>query len=135
MPEEKVAAKRAAFRLLGMKGYHSQELRKKLELKGYGPEAVDHALAECRRLGFLNDGEYVRSWAERLRKKGYGPRYIAAKMRSKGIPAPALGEDQEEEIRRLVEGRFKNKDKRKTIAALQRRGFDLESIFKVICNN
>jgi len=123
-----VEAKRAAIRLLASRSHFSSELRRKLAGKGYPREAIEEALRECTRLGYLNDEERTRAFIEREKQKGNGPALIAYKLKEKGMNAE-VAFDQEEAIRRLLP-RYRLKDRVKTIRSLCRKGFGLESILR-----
>lgn len=136
--EEKVA-KLEAFRLLASRGRFSEEIFQKLSEKGISTTSIDKALDECRRLGVLDDQREMGLLVSRLQKKGYGPRFIGVKIKARtGKFGKVDGSDQEKQIRELLQKRFKKfsldnpNEKRKVVMALQRRGFDLESIFSVL---
>ncbi len=126
--------KKIALRLLSIRSYSSAELRKKLNPRGFSEEEVEWAIAECTRLGFLNDVEEAARRTERFKRKGYGPALIAFKMKSSGLKEIRLSvEEQKETIRALLKKEaWKKKDRIKKIAALQRRGFDMHCILAVI---
>ncbi len=125
-----MTAKNTALRLLSIKSRSVQELRKKLTLRGFSEPEIEAALEACRSYGYLDDEEEAKRRNERLKRKGYGPHLIAAKLRSQGLKGEQMSfSDQMEVIRTLLtKPAWKKKEKRKLIAALQRRGFDLECI-------
>ncbi len=86
----------------------------------------------CRRLGYLDDVEEGRRRSESLKKRGYGPRYIAAKLKSVGLTAPAISfSEQRAAIAALLQKEaWRKKEKKKMIQALERRGFDLQCILE-----
>ncbi len=140
MSETKLARK-AAFRLLSMRSYHSLKLRQKLEEKGFSKEVCDEVIEDCRRLGFLQDEAFLSALILREFRKGYGPRYIERKLRSQGLSADQIRDAitpsmQSKRIGELVAklklpaGRL---GKQKAAQTLQRRGFDLDLIFKHLC--
>lgn len=122
------------MRLLAIKSRSSLEIRKKLTLRGFSSEEIDFALKECVRLGFLNDANESRRRYEKLKNKGYGPRYIALKLQSQGLQVPRQSPEEQKEIIRalLKKDLWAKKKKRNLFSALQRRGFDLECILEVI---
>lgn len=125
------SARKAAFRLLAMRSYHSAKLRDKLEKKGFSPAICEEVIGECKRLGYLQDEEYEERAILREFKRGHGPRYIEAKLsysRQK-IRALVTGEMQKERILQLA---AKLGPREKAIRALQRRGFDLHLIIEVL---
>lgn len=129
--------KKVALRLLSIRSYSSLELRKKLNLRGFSEEEVDWALLECERLGFLNDEEESKRRTERFRRKGYGPYLIALKLKSCGLKESKMSaEKQIETIRDLLKKEaWKKKDRMKSMAALQRRGFDMQLILDFFRNS
>jgi SOS response regulatory protein OraA/RecX len=111
--------KKYAFRLLSMRNYHSRALFRKLESKGYSKEICEQVVAECKRLGFLQDEGFV---LQELRR-GYGPRYIEWKWQlERGEARRVISREmQREQIARFA---------KKGARALQRRGFDLDLILE-----
>ncbi len=126
--------KKIALRLLSIKSYSSRELRKKLNLRGFSEEEVTWALGECERLGFLNDQEEAKRRTDRFKRRGYGPLLIAFKMKNSGLKDARLSsEEQIEAIQELLKKEaWKKKDRHKKMAALCRRGFDMQCILAVI---
>lgn len=123
-------ARKAAFRLLAMRSYHSVKLRQKLIDKGFSEEICDGVIEECKRLGFLQDEEWERNAILREFRRGYGPRYIEMKLRLsrqkvRGLVTRAM---QRERIGQLLE---KLGPKEKALRALQRRGFDLDIAIEI----
>lgn len=132
-----MTAKFAALRLLSFKSRSIKELRKKLTLKGYSPAEIDGAIADCERLGYLNDAEESRRRIEQFKRRGYGPPIIAYKLKEAGLKAPSISdEEQQEMIRRLLQKpSWAKKPREKIIAALLRRGFSLAVIYKLSLNS
>ena len=122
------------FRLLAIKSRTAHELRKKLSLKGFGPDEIEMAIQKFTTWGYLNDQEILDRRFEAYLKRGYGPRLIALKFKQQGLKMPpypsALQKDVASAL--LKTTAFKKKDPQKQGAALQRRGFDLEVIYQVI---
>jgi regulatory protein len=130
--EQKIC-KAEAFRLLGLRGRCSKELKEKLLLKKFSQEAIDVALQECQHFGFLNDEEEQILFVSRLQKKGYGKALIAAKVRARGMVFSGnLPEDQVSVICQLLQKKYQNTPKEKVIAALCRRGFDYSTIIDAL---
>ncbi|MBF0422203.1 MAG: RecX family transcriptional regulator [Magnetococcales bacterium] len=79
-----------ALRLLSLRSHGVEELRQKLVGRGENREAVAYALAECLRLGYLDDADLVyRRTIARMTGKGYGPHKIRNELLQLGI-APEL---------------------------------------------
>jgi regulatory protein len=129
-----VTAKNVALRLLGVKSRTVLELRKKLLERGFPEEEVEAALSFCRECGYLNDEEELRRRQASLKRRGYGPRYITAKLKMQGLhSAPISREEQLAAISSLLQKpAWQRKAKPNLIAALQRRGFDYELILSVL---
>ncbi len=121
--KEYIMAKKAAFRLLSMRSYHSQVLFRKLEEKGFAKEVCEAVIAECQRLGFLNDDAFIL----RELRRGYGPRYIEWKLRVRKVRDVISREMQREQIRKMA---AKVGPREKAMRTLQRRGFDLDLIIE-----
>jgi regulatory protein len=73
-----------AIGLLARRAHSQSELRRKLCLRGYRPEAVDAALARLLELGYLNDQAFAR---ELVRRRGAfrGPLALSAELAAKGV--------------------------------------------------
>lgn len=126
-------AKLVALRLLSIRSLSVLELRKKLTLRGFSQEEIEEAIDLCRQYGYLNDAEEAQRRIERLKRKGYGPHLISAKLHFQGLQSVEISaEAQIEAIRNLInKPAWKKKEKRNLIAGLQRRGFDFECILAV----
>jgi SOS response regulatory protein OraA/RecX len=125
---------KVVLRLLSLKSYSTYELRKKLVRKGFEPQEVEIVLEKFQKLGFLNDQDLAERRVEAYKRRGYGPHRIAGKFKQQGLkPSSYCPQEQKEIILRLLNSpAFLRKDRNKKIAALQRRGFDLEIIFEVV---
>lgn len=134
---EKKVAKESAFRILAAKSCLSSEIRKKLALKKISTFAIESALQECLRLGYIDDAQELTRRVERKKARGEGPRRIAASLQIQGDGLYREGE-QQAAIQRLLETRFRKcslrdpKEKQKVIRALLYRGFDLETILQIL---
>lgn len=136
-------AKEKALWLISYRDHSEGELRQKLS-KDYGEEAVDAAISKLYELRLLNDRQFAKKYAASLSQKHLSPRQIEQKLRIKGIDRDLTNEtvedldlDEKEEIRALINKKYIRKlsdesDLRRTIAALQRRGFSYGDIKSVI---
>ena len=136
-------AKEKALWLISYRDHSEGELRQKL-LRDFGEEAADKAIERLCELGLINDEGFARKYAESLRHKHMSQRQIAQKLRQKGLDKELTSEaledlnlDEKEEIRALINKKYLRKlsdegDLRRTIAALQRRGFGYSDIRPVI---
>ncbi|HEX2579164.1 MAG TPA: RecX family transcriptional regulator [Rhabdochlamydiaceae bacterium] len=125
---------KVVLRLLSLKSYSTCELRKKLVRRGFDPPEIEIVLEKFQKLGFLNDQDLAERRGEAYKRRGYGPHRIAGKFKQQGLnPSSYSPEEQKEIILRLLKSPiYARKDRHKKIAALQRRGFDLEIIFEVV---
>ena len=140
---EMKAAKEAALRLLALRSYSSCELSEKLLLRGLSSFAIEKALEECARLGYLDDQEEARRFVEKEMKRGYGSYLISLKLKRRGMVVSSellalMQKEQQKQIEHLLQTRFRKlslkipKERQKIAMALKRRGFDLESIGSLI---
>ena len=122
------------LRLLSIKSRTTQELRKKLSLKGFGHDEIESVIQKFTNLGYLNDQEILDRRFEAFLKRGYGPRLISLKFKQQGLKMPPYPTSLQKEVAQtlLKTAAFRKKDPQKQGAALQRRGFDLEVIYAVI---
>lgn len=136
-------AKEKALWLISYRDHSEGELRQKLS-KDYGEEAVDAAIQKLYEIRLLDDEKFAQKYADALSQKHLSQRQIVMKLRQKGIDRDLTSEtvedlnlDEKEEIRALINKKYIRKlsddrDLRRTIAALQRRGFAYSDIKSVI---
>jgi regulatory protein len=138
--ETRRRAKESALRLLGFRARSREELRRRLERKGYESVVIDEVLEELANSKLLDDSEFTRAWVEaRTTGRPMGRQRIAWELRQKGVDPETIGEALEERSspdaelglamivgRQTVErvrGLERQAARRKLAAALQRRGF------------
>lgn len=143
-------ARAAAYACLAYRARTEAELRRKLREKGFDEAVITPVLDRLRSLGYLDDAAYARQFARaRLDGKGHGPRRIRADLRRRGV-APALIEaaltdtvasddllaqarrHAEKCRKRLARETDPRKRRRKLTAFLLRRGFDYETVRRVV---
>ena len=73
-----------AVGLLARRAHSKWELRRKLRMKGFGPEAVDTAMARLDELGYLDDSSFAKRLVQR-RGALRGPRALSAELAARGI--------------------------------------------------
>ncbi len=114
--------------------------------KTYGSEVAEQATEHVCELGYINDEEYAPKLAEYLiKRKRWGVRRVRYEMIMRGLDRELventladIDEDKlDEELITLIQKRYINKiadcdDRRRTIAALARRGYDFGSIKRCI---
>lgn len=145
-PYEKTLAR--AFRLLAAKARSVAQLRERL-LEKAEPEIVEQALARLVELGYLNDQEFARSFANsRLSYKPLGRtrlrQDLQRKQLSKQVVEQALEtvyteHNEEALIDRAIEKRLRLKgaptsreEAKKLFDYLLRRGFSYDLVFKKV---
>ncbi len=138
-------AKKRALYLIGEREMCRGELLKKLT-KTYGEEIAEEAAEYVCGLGYVNDEEYAPKLAEYLiKRKRWGVRRVRYEMIMRGLDrelventlADVPEEELDEELTALIERRYINKiadydDRRRTIAALARRGYGFGEIKRCI---
>ncbi len=138
-------AKRRALYLLGTREYCFAELLEKLK-KSYPEEIAREAADYIREYGYINDEEYAVKLARHLiHTKRWGLRRARYEMLHRGLDEELVNsalsdytdDDIDEEITCLIERRYYSKikdydDRRRTIAALARRGYDYISVKRCI---
>jgi regulatory protein len=131
-----------ALRLLARMDYPSGKLAEKMKARGASNATIDSTLGKLEKLGYVNDEDYIRRFAEEKSRQGYGRRWIEASLRKKLLSVElirqALGDagNEEEEtaalkaLGSLGKSRWrlkKNEEPRKRagrlFAFLVRRGF------------
>ncbi len=125
-------AKGTAFRLLAIKSRSTEELRKKLTLKGFPSQEIEETLIYCQEAGYLNDDHMAKRRVEQLEAKGYGPRYIKMKLKSWGLKNPGFSSEAAVIRALLQKANWKKKSPQQKAAALARRGFSTEAIYSQI---
>ncbi len=138
-------AKKRALYLLGTRQYCYNELYSKLR-SSYTEEIAHAAASYMKESGYVNDEEYASKLAEHLiHTKHWGLRKARYEMLHRGLDEnlveDALAEydedDIDEEITELIERKYYAKiqdydDRRRTVAALARRGYDYTAVKRCI---
>lgn len=138
-------AKKRALYLLGERAFCRAELLSKLS-KTYGDEIAEEVMEYVDELGYINDGEYAVKLAEYLiHRKKLGLFRAKREMLMKGLDRELCDnvlseistDEVDEELVELIEKRYSTKisdfdDRRRTIAALVRRGYDFGSVRRCI---
>jgi len=146
-----------SFSYLGHRDRTVAEVRRHLERKRVEPAAIDGALAELGRLGYLDDSRYAQRFAEdRRRLDAWGAERIERRLVALGVPpehvasavgvepaliAAALGEQgAEEELeaalavlrRRFAQPPAHDRDRERALGLLARRGYELELAYEAV---
>ena len=139
-----------ALRLLTARDYTVARLREKLCGRGFDDADVEAALGRMVSEGWLDDRRFAERFAESALASGryYGPR-LRQEMRRRGLQPELVSEvlgrvlgegDEAGEVRAVVERRFSgfsfstasDREKRRAIGFLQRRGFSLSAILRAL---
>jgi regulatory protein len=145
-PSSPERAYQHALKLLTGRDYTAVQLGRKLRARDYSEEDMEAALARLTAAGWLDDRRFAERFAEAALASGrfFGPR-LRLEMRRRGIPPELIadataqaqdGHDEAEELRSLLERRFPgfvfaaatDRERRRVIGFLQRRGFSADAI-------
>ena len=147
-PEEQKNATRKAMRLLEHMDRTEKGLRDKLRQSGFGPEAIDAALAYVESYGYIDDSRYARTYiAYRMDSKSR--QKIIQELIGKGVDRETAVAAWEEEaalnspdertlLIRTVEKKYTpgteldEKEMRRLYGYLVRRGFQFSDISSVL---
>ena len=139
-------AEESALRLLAQRDHSREEMRRKLQARGFTPEEIEKTLKWLEEREFLDDLRYAQKLAFSLAKeKLLGPQRIRQKLFQKGIPAGlvkevvekadetlAAGERLQIAMRMKLKGRSPEEifpdERRKLAGYLRQRGFSWEDI-------
>jgi len=139
-----------ALRLLTGRDYTVARIRQKLLTRTVDGQDTEALILRLQREGWLDDSRYAERFAESAVTDGrfYGAR-LRQEMRRRGFSADVVnevvtplmaGSDEISEIRAAMERRYpgfsyseaSDRDKRRVVSFLQRRGFGLSAIFRAL---
>ncbi len=139
-----------ALKALARRDHSEAELRRKVADRGISAGTIDELIARLKEAGYLDDRRFALRWAESAVRngRGYGFR-LRFELSRRGIADDLASEvserisaeyDETEAVRELVNRKFTGftageadeKLKRRIVGYLQRRGFSLASIFRVL---
>ena len=148
--EEAGKALTSALRSLTRRDHSEAELCRKLRDKGFAEADIEAAIARLKRMGYLDDRRFAERWAESAIRngRGYGPR-LRLELRRRGVADSLIEEvlkrlevdySELETLISIVERKFArfdpasadDREKRRIIGYLQRRGFSLTTIFAAL---
>lgn len=135
-----------AYRHLGRRDRTEAELRRHLAAREVQEAAIDAAVQELVRQGYLDDARYARVFTEDRRSlDGWGPERIERKLLAAGVDrelvAAALGtRDGADELdaavallrRRWREIPASERERERALGLLVRKGFDLELAYEAV---
>ena len=138
-----------ALGLLARRDRSIREMERKLRDRSYPDVISGEVIARLTKSGYLDDRRFAERWAESAVRngRGYGPR-LRLELLRKGIAREIVADvvagvtaayDELETLSALVAGKFArfdpvtatDRDKRRVVAYLQRRGFSLAAIFNL----
>lgn len=141
-------ARESVFQLLKYRIRSEQEIRSKLQRKGFSDPIIDQTVAYFKDIGLVDDRDFARQWVASRLARPYGRRRIRFELQQKGIEAKiiqdllesSMDDDTEDElVRTLARKQIKkyseldDQKKRKRIYGyLSRRGFESGAILKAI---
>jgi regulatory protein len=130
-----------AVKLLKIRPHHSEELVKKLTLRGFNREEIEEVIVKLQEENFIDNDAFAQMYLDSLlRFKTFGFYGLKSKLMSRGIASneaeKLLKENLSTEQELEIAGRFlekqKETDKNKLAQKLSRKGFRIEVIRKSI---
>jgi regulatory protein len=147
------SATQTVFRFLSYRNRSVEEVKRKLQEKGFPPYTINKTLARVKELGYLNDHEYAYAFAcAAVENKQWGTLRIHDVLAHKGIPQEIINNtiakiNKEYDIKKVarsaLETRFiqfrspqqaDKKSRKKAADFLKRKGFTWDTIVSVITN-
>jgi regulatory protein len=134
------------FTFLGYRDRTVAEVRRHLERKRVEPAAIDTAVGELERQGYLDDARFAQRFAEDRRTlDAWGSDRIERRLLALGVePAIAAaavqGDDDHDELgaavallrRRLARAPRSDRDRDRALGLLARRGYDLDLAYDAV---
>jgi regulatory protein len=133
--------------MLAAADHSGAEVQRRLERKGFNPDAAGDTVADLETQGWVDDARFAGDLAQQRLARGYGRRRVIADLVARGVDHDAVndavagvGAGQVEAARaataRLRRGHaagpLDQAEVRRLYAALQRRGFDSADIRTVL---
>ena len=134
------------FSFLGPRDRTVAEVRRHLERKRVEPAAIDGAIAELVRQGYLDDARFAQRFAEdRRRLDAWGADRIERRLLALGVPvalasAAVAERGEEDELtaavgllrRRIGRGPRTDRERERALGLLARRGYELELAYEAV---
>jgi regulatory protein len=109
-------AKQQAYRLLAYRSRTANELRDRLQRRGYAAAIVDEVLGQLAADGYIDDRKLALDWARyRLQAKPLGRRRLAWELQRRGVPSESLEEVLREVYSEFDEGMLAEQAARKRL--------------------
>jgi len=90
--EDNDQAMQRAVKFLAVRAHSAAELKEKLLRRDLPSAAVHFALAECKRLGYLDDRQFAKEYLEEMRGRGWGDRKCRMGLQKKGVDRAVIDE-------------------------------------------
>lgn len=139
-----------ALKLLAARDYTTQKLSEKLRARQCPDATAESVVTRLTTEGWINDRRFAERFAESAisTQRFFGPR-LKLEMRRRGIPVDLIEEvlahlleehDEGAGVRSVLENRYpdfsfagaNDKEKGRVVGFLQRKGFGLSTIFRVL---
>jgi regulatory protein len=146
--DERLRARRAALRLLLLRPRSRKELFLSLAARGFNEAVVDDVLDELEAAGKIQEADFAARFVkDRVKLKHHGAHKIAAELRERGIDSATIEdalaqqyppEKQFATALALLQKKFPNlrgtsaKEQRQISSFLYQRGFDEDTVYRVI---
>ncbi|GIX06002.1 MAG: regulatory protein RecX [Candidatus Poribacteria bacterium] len=146
--DERIRAKSAALDLLRLRPFTRREIEERLRRKGFGPAAVDYAIAELQRLELISDERFAQAYvSERMRNRPRGRRALRWELHRRGVDQETIDRvlrvltvaDEREAARRAAQRQARQYRtlpqevaRRRMYHFLLRRGFEYEVVREVL---
>ena len=144
-------ANEAAFRFLSYRPRSLEEVKRKLQEKGFSPLAIKRTLARVKALGYINDRDYAYAFAcSSIKNKQWGTIRIHHALLDKGVSRDIANQtvarikeefDIKQIARQALEIKFTHfpsykpvdaKTRNRAVDHLRRKGFCWDTIYTVI---
>lgn len=141
-------AKEAVFRLLRVRSRSEKEIRDRLSLKRFSRENIDGVVRYFKDIGLIDDRQFTRKWIVSRLAKPFGANRIRFELKEKGIDDSLVQEELEQATKEYSEfeaaselakrqavkypGIEPGKMRQRVYAYLCRRGFDYQTVMKVV---
>lgn len=145
--DETRKATSAALRLLAHRSRAEGELTQRLRQKGYGPGAIEAAIAKLHEWRYLDDADFARRWVEsRQLHRPRANRLLGQELRHKGVAADVIQEaiaeadvDERADVLRLARhkapayaGLPPEVQRRRLSSFLARRGYSFDLVRQAV---
>ncbi len=130
------------MRILSRRDYTRHQMEEKLRQKGFVDEDIEEVLDYLEGSNLINDNRYAENFVYFKLKDGYGKRRIEYELKRRGVKDEIInrwldGVDETDSARGLVRKRVECESlspaqKRKLFAYLARRGYEYDTIYKVL---